>query len=96
MYKSLTIFARKFDVFYKKICQVLIICIRIYAASTINAEDEEVERFYDELENIIEYPQRKHLIIMGDFNSEVELRQEGEKNILEGTDMGKETKEDGD
>ncbi len=79
--KEMRVINDRLNIMNIEVQKIVITCIQIYAP-TINAEDEEVEKFYDELENIIENSQRKHLIIMGDFNSQVGLRQKGEKTIL--------------
>ena len=45
--------------------------IQVYAPTT-NAEEAEVERFYDDLQNLLELTCKKHvLFIIGDWNSKV-------------------------
>ena len=48
-----------------------IMVIQIYALST-NAEEAEVERFYEDLEDLLELtPQKDVLFIIGDWNAKV-------------------------
>ena len=45
---------------------------RHYYAPTTNAEEAEVERFYEDLEDLLELrPKKEVLFIMGDWNAKV-------------------------
>ena len=49
--------------------------IQVYA-QTSNAEEAEVERFYKDLQNLLELtPQKDVLLIIGDWNAKVESQE---------------------
>ena len=56
----------------------IIIVIQVYAP-TSNAEEAEVEQFYEDLQDVLELtPQKDVLFIIGDWNAKV-----GSKELLE-------------
>ncbi len=63
--------------------KTVITYIQIYDP-TATAEEKKVEKFYLTIENILKDREleRKNLILIGDWNSQIGQRQKGEKNIM--------------
>ena len=61
----------EFTVFPNTVSQISITVIQVYAPTT-NAEEAEVEQFYDDLQDLLELtPKKDVLFIIGDWNPKV-------------------------